>query len=86
MTNPALTALETALLAPVMNFLTALEQPGVNLQTASQQVGALSLNELLSVPGVESDILNLAASSVKAKLASVLPAPATPAASVAPVV
>lgn len=79
MTNPSLTALETALLSPVMNFLTALEQPGVNLQTASQQVGALSLNEILALPGVESDILNLAASSVKAKLASIV----TPAAPVA---
>lgn len=78
MANPALTALETALLAPVMNFLTALEQPGVNLQTATQQIGALSLSELLAIPGVESDILNLAASSAKAKLASIVtPAPAS---------
>lgn len=71
-----LTTLEAALFAPLNNFLTALQQPGVNVQTALQQVGTLSLSEVLSLPGVESDVINLAAASLQAKLATVLPSPA----------
>lgn len=70
MTNPALAALEAALLGPINAFLTAAQQPGVNVQTIAQGAGSLDLSELLALPGVESDAINLVAGVIQAKLAA----------------
>lgn len=72
MTTSPLTALEQALLGPVNNFLTALQQPGVNIQTAVQQLGGLSLSEMLALPGAESALINLVAASLQTKINSAL--------------
>jgi hypothetical protein len=81
MSNAALAALESALLAPLNTFLTAARQPDVNTQTLAQNAGSLDLSELLALPGVESDLINLVAGAIQDKLnAAVTPLPsATPA-------
>lgn len=77
MTNAALTAIEQAFLGPAINDLTALEQPGVTWASVAQAAGGISLQEILVLPGVESALINLVASSIKAKLTAVV-TPASP--------
>ena len=76
MSNPALAALESALIAPLNAFLTAAQQPGVNVQTIVQNAGSLDLAELMALPGVESDAIALVAGAIQAKLnAAITPLP-----------
>ena len=78
MTNPALASIESALLAPINSLLTAAQQPGANVQSVVQGIGTLDLQELLALPGVQSDVLALVAGKIQAKLnAAVVPAPVT---------
>jgi hypothetical protein len=81
----ALKAAELALvLAPLNKFLTDLQQPGANQETAVQEFGKLQLSLLANAPGAESVGINGVAAVLQQKLNSVIASVATPAAPPAP--
>lgn len=80
-TNPiaALKAAELALvLAPLNKFLSDLQQPGANQETAVQEFGKLQLSLLANAPGAESVGINGVAALLQQKLNSVVASVAAP--------
>ena len=73
-TNPALAQLEAVVLGPVNTFLTALQQPNANVQTAVQDFLTLQAGEVSILPTIEGLAIKDAAAALQAKLPTPTPA------------
>ncbi len=67
-TTSVVAQLEAVVLGPVNAFLTALQQPGVNYQTAIQDFLTLQAGEVAILPTLEADAIGDAAAALQAKL------------------
>ena len=67
-TTSVIAQLEAVVLGPVNTFLTALQQPGVNVQTAVQDFLTLQAGEVAILPSLEADAIGDAAAALQAKL------------------
>lgn len=60
-------------LKPLNDFLTVLQQPGVNVEAAAQDYAALQLAEIQNAPVEESVAINEVSAILQAKLATLVP-------------
>lgn len=72
-TSSIVTAELPAVLKPLDNFLTALQQPGANTETVVQEFGKLQLAEIQNAPVEENIAIDVAAAHIQEKLRNLIP-------------